>query len=52
MDTDSFRVHIKTEGIYIDIVKDVETRIDASVYELDRVLPRGKNKKATGLMKD
>ena len=32
MDTDSFMVYIKTEDIYVDIVKDVETRSDTSNY--------------------
>ena len=45
VDTDSFIVYIKTEGIYVNIVKDVETRFDTSNYELDRLLPKGKNKK-------
>ena len=43
MGTDSFTVYIKTEGIYIDVVKDVETRFVTSNYELDRPLPKGKN---------
>ena len=30
MDTDSFIVYIKTEDIYSDITKDVETRIDTN----------------------
>ena len=33
----------KTVGIYIDVVKDVESRFDTSNYELDRPLPKGKN---------
>ena len=28
MDTDSFIVHVKTDGIYKDIAEDVETRFD------------------------
>ena len=32
--------------------EDVETRFDTSKYELDRPLPKGKNKKIIGLMKD
>ena len=51
MNTDIFIVYIKTD-IYKDIVEDVETRFDTSNYELDRPLPRGKNKKVIGLMKD
>ena len=31
MDTDSFMVYIKTEEIYVDIAKDVETRYDTSI---------------------
>ena len=38
----------KKEDIYIDIAKDVKT----SNYELEKPLPRGKNKKVIGLMKD
>ena len=52
MDTGSFLVYIKTEDIYSDITKDVETRFDTSNYKFDRPLPKGKNKKATGLIKD
>ena len=52
LDTDSFIVHIKTDGIYKDIEEDVETRFDTSNYELDRPLPKGKNKKIIGSMKD
>ena len=52
MDTDSFIVHAKTDDIYKDITGDVETRFDTSNYELDRSLPKGKNKKEIGLMKD
>ena len=52
MDTNSCIVYIKTNGIYKDIAKDVETRFDTSKYELDRPLPKGKNKKGIGLMKD
>ena len=51
MNTDIFIVYIKTD-IYKDIVEDVETRFDTSNYELDRPLPRGKDKKVIGLMKD
>ena len=52
MDTDSFIVYIETYDIYKDIAEDVETWIDTSNYELDRLLPKGKIKKAIGLMKD
>ena len=52
MDTDSFIMDIKTEDFYNDIANDVEKRFDTSNYECDRPLPRGKNKKVIGLMKD
>ena len=52
MDTDSFIVYIKTKHIYVDIAKDAETRFDTSNYELDIPLPKRKNKKVIGLMKD
>ena len=38
MDTDSSLFYIKTEEIYIDIVKYVETRFDTLNYELVRPL--------------
>ena len=57
MDNNSFIVYIKTEVIYKYIAEDIETRFDASNYELecnsiDRPVPKGKNKKVIGLMKD
>ena len=52
MDTDSFFVCIIADYIYKDIVEDVETRFHISTYELDRLLPKEKNKKAIRLMKD
>ena len=39
LDTNSFIVYIKTEDIYIDVAKDVETRFDTSSYQLRRSLP-------------
>ena len=38
-----FTVYIKIEDIYVDIAKDVETRFNTSNYEIERLLPRGKN---------
>ena len=46
MDTGSFIVHVKTDYIYKDIAKDVETRFDTSNFETDRPLPTGKNNKS------
>ena len=45
IDTDSFTVYLKTEYIYKAISEDTETRFDISDFELDRLLPKGKNKK-------
>ena len=42
MGIDSFIVYIKTDDVDKDIAKDVETRCDASNFELDRLLPKGK----------
>ena len=44
MDTDSFIVHVKTNDIYKDIADDLEKRFDASNYEIDSPLPKGKIK--------
>ena len=52
MDTDSFIMHIKTEDFYKGIADDVEKRFDTSNYEFNRPLPKGKNKKVIGLMRD
>ena len=49
MDIDSY---IKTEDIYSDNGKDVETKFDTSNYELDRPLPKEKNKKVLVFVKD
>ena len=45
MGTDSFIINIKTEGVYEDIADDAEKRFDTSNYEVNRPLPKGKNKK-------
>ena len=52
MDTDNFIVYIKTNDIQKDNAKDAETRFDTSNYELDRSLPKRKNKKVIGFIKD
>ena len=51
MDTDSSIVYIKTEDIYSDIAKYVETRFGTSNYELDRPLSKVENEKVIGLIK-
>ena len=52
MDTGSFIVCMKTEDIYSDIAKYVKTRFGTSNYELNRRLPKGKNKNVIGLVKN
>ena len=44
-------VYIKTEDIYADIAKDIETRFDNSNFVLDKPLPKVKNRKVIRLMK-
>ena len=45
-------LYTQKHDIYKDIAEDVETRFDTSNYRLDRPLPKIKNKKVIGLMKD
>ena len=47
-----FIVRITIDEIYKYIAEDVERRFVTSYYELDSSLPKGKNKKVIGLMKD
>ena len=51
MDLSNCIFHVRTDNIYKDIVEDVEARFDASSYELERPLSKGKNKKIIGLIK-
>ena len=51
-DTDSLVMTIKTKDFYKDVAQDVQERFDTSNYSVDRPLPKGKNKKVIGLMKD
>ena len=53
-DTDSFVIHIKTEGFYKDMANDVEKWFDTSNYEEDDERPFhiDENKKIIGLFKD
>ena len=48
----SFIVYIKPDDIYKDIAEDAKTRFDTSNYELNRPLPKEKNKKVINVMKD
>ena len=45
MDRDNFIAQVKIEESYKDIVEDVEIKFDTSYFELDRALPKEKNKK-------
>ena len=49
--TDSIIVYVKTDDIYKDIAKDNETIFGTSNYEIDRPLPKVKNRKVIGLMR-
>ena len=40
------------DNIYKDIAEDIETWFETSNFEIDSPLPKGKNKKVIGLMKD
>ena len=48
MDTNSFIVSIETDYICKEVAEDVETRSDTSNYELERPLPKRKNKRIIG----
>ena len=52
VETDCFIVYIKADYIYKENAEDVETRFDASNYQLAGPLLKGKDKKVTGLLKD
>ena len=52
MDRGSFMVYIKTDDHCKDVAEDVETSFGVSNYDLDRPLPKGKNKKVIRSMKD
>ena len=51
MDADSFIINIEIEDFYEDIANDVEKRFDTSNYEVNRPLPKGKNKKVIVVVK-
>ena len=51
-DTGSLVMIIKTKDFDKDIAQDVQERFDTSNYSVDRPLPKGKNKKLIGLMKN
>ena len=51
MDTDSFIIDIRMDDFYKDITNDVECKFDTSNYEVNKPLPKGRNKKVIGVMK-
>ena len=52
MDTDSFIVHVRTDDIYKYVTEELEKRFCTSNYEIERLLPKGKNLKVIALTKD
>ena len=52
MDTDSFITHIKIKDIFEDIADKLGKRFDPLNYEIEKPLPKSKNKKGIRLMKD
>ena len=50
--TECFIVCIKTDYIHKDIGNYVETRFNTSSCDLNRPIPKGKNTKVIGVMKD
>ena len=53
IDTDSFIIRAETEEFYKDIANDVDKWFDTSCYskDIDRPIPKGKNKKTMGMFK-
>ena len=54
IDTDSYTLHIETNGFFADIANNVDEWFDTSKYDKNnnRPLPIGKNKKVIGKIKD
>ena len=52
INANSFIIYVRRDGIYKGIAEDVERKSDTLNYELNRPLPKGKNKNVIGLMKD
>ena len=49
---ETLNVSLYTDDINKEIVEDAGNKFYTSNYELDRQLPKGKNKKVIGLMQD
>ena len=52
MNTQTHRVCTKTDDNYIGIAKDFRILFHTSDYQLNRPLPKGKNRKIIGIMKN
>ena len=52
MDTDNFTVYVKADDICKDTAENGETGFSTSNFETDRLLPKEKNKKVIGLMRN
>ena len=52
MDIDSFTVYVKADDIDKDIAEEGVARFGTSNFEIDRLLPNGKNKKVIEHIKD
>ena len=50
MNRGSLIAYIKTNGVYPNIAEDVETKFETTNYELNRPLPKGKDKKVVNVM--
>ena len=49
---ETLNVSLYTDDVNKEIVEDAGNKFYTSNYELDRQLPKGKNKKVIGLMQD
>ena len=52
LETDGFILYIKANHIYKDIAEGVKTMFDTSNYEINGILPKGKNKKVISGLKN
>ena len=52
INTDNLIVHVKSEDVYEDLARNVETSFNTSNYEVKRFLPISKNKKVIELVKE
>ena len=48
----NMKKNMQKDDIYKDIAEDTETRFGTSNFEINKKLPKGKNKKVIGLIKN